>query len=212
MKKMIDVRPLISSGEINLARNLVYQDYFINRNWFPTNNRSGLRIEQVENLKVFTDDYDKVATWFGAYLAGEIIGCCRLCKRLNGKFELERYHFLPENIRQDIQVNEFNRYATHEKFTNDPMVFIKLVEFIIEYALQSNISIFSTTGINSIARYKDLGFEQCDITPFKFSETDNNYVHIVYTSNEVEKKKEFIKRCAKFIESYQQGAIPKNAA
>jgi hypothetical protein len=200
---MIDVRILILPDEINLARKLVYQDYFINREWFPTNNLSNLRIAQIENATIFTDDYDKVAIWLGAFLEGEIIGCCRLCKKINGKFELELYHYLPEYIKQDAQTNEINRYATHQNFIGNPLIFVKLMKFAVEYALQSGISIFSTTGVNSVEIHTDIGFEQCEVPPFKFSESDTNSVYLVYMPNNVKKKKEIIKRCTSIIASYQ---------
>lgn len=203
---MIDFRLLTSQNEINLARKLIYQDYFIGRNWFPTNNLSGLRIEEIENEKMYVDDYDNVAIWFGVFLNGEIIGCCRLCKRINGKFELERYkhhNFLPEYISQDLYVNELNRYATHQNFTDNPVIFFQLIKFVVEYSLEAKISIFSTTGINSITRYIDVGFEQCDVPTFKFSDSDRNFVHLVFMPNDFKKKKKIIRRCASIIESYQ---------
>jgi len=200
---MIDFRLLTSLNEINLARKLIYQDYFIGRNWFPTNNLSGLRIEKTENEKIFVDDYDNVATWFGVFHDDEIIGCCRLCKRINGKFELERYHYLPEYIRQDLHANEFNRYATHQNFTDSPVIFFQLIKFMAEYSLESESSIFSTTGINSITRYTDVGFEKCDVPKFKFSDSDSNFVHLVFMPNDYKKKKESIRRCVSIIESYQ---------
>jgi hypothetical protein len=200
---MIDLRLLISPNEVDLARKLIYQDYFINRKWFPTNNLSGVRIEQIESGKIFVDDYDDVATWFGAFLDGEIIGCCRLCRRINGTFELERYHYLPEYISQDLRANELNRYATHQNFTDSPVIFPRLIKLVVEYSLESEISIFSTTGINSVTRHTDIGFEQCDVPAFKFSDSDGDFVHLVFMSNDIKKKKEIIRRCVSIIESYQ---------
>lgn len=200
---MIDFRLLTTSSEINLARKLIYQDYFVGRNWFPKNNPSGLRIERVENDKIFADDYDKIATWFGAFLESEIIGCCRLSKRINGKFELERYHYLPEYIRQDPYASEFNRYATHRKLINNPVFFFQVIKFVVEYSLEKELSIFSTTGINSITRYTDVGFEQCDAPTFKFSDSDSNSVHLVFMPNDSKRKRDIIERCISIIESYK---------
>jgi hypothetical protein len=195
---------LTQYDEINQAKHLVYQDYFLNRKWFPENNLSGLHIEQIGNFKIFADDYDKVSSWFGVYSEGDMVGCCRLCNKLNGLFEVERYHSLPQCIERDGKVFELNRYATQLKFSNDIGIFATLMKYIAEYALQKKLHIFSTTGINDASRYVDIGFERCDVPSFKFSESDSNYVDIVYTSNKIERKKEIIKRCAMIIASQQK--------
>lgn len=198
---MINARLLNSLKEVNLARRLIYQDYFIGRNWFPVNNLSGIRIENIEKEKIFADDFDKTAIWFGAFLENEIVGCCRLCKRINGKFELERYHYLPEYISKDLRVKELNRYATHQSFTDNPVIFFHLINVVVEYSLNSEIAFFSTTGINSITRYMDAGFEKCDVPKFKFSDSDSNFVNLVFMPNDHKKKKEVIERCTSAIES-----------
>jgi hypothetical protein len=211
---MIEVKILSSPSEIHSAKHLLYQDYYYYRDitarWIPEEgNPSGLHIDHSQ--EIYSDNYDEVATWFGVYISGEIIGCCRLCTRLEGMFEIEHYlkkqkRSLPKDIKQEKLANELNRCATHEKFRRDIMIFAKLTGFVIEYSLNSNIHVFSTTGYNDIDRHKQIGYKQCKFAPFRYSESDPNFVDLVYTTDKAERKKRIIKLCATIAKSYQQKA------
>jgi hypothetical protein len=207
---MIDVAIITGSREINSAKQLIYQDYWCGKSWDPgAGNLSGLRIDHEQ--RIYTDPYDQTATWFGAYISGEIIGCCRLCKRLDGIFEIEPYlekqgRSLPDDIRLEPQASEFNRFATHEKFRGSPMVFVTLTGLVTKYSLSSKIHIFSTTGYNSVTRYKKIGFKCCDFEPFKFNESDLHKVHLVYSTDSEKRKQNIVNRCASIAESYLRKA------
>jgi hypothetical protein len=203
---MIEKRILSVPSEINLAKKLLYQDYFLDKNWTPkAGNPSGLHINHEE--KIYSDNYDSVATWFGVFISGEIIGCCRLCKRLDEMFEIEHYleHPLPDEIKNEKFANEANRFATHKKFREDFVVFALLTGLIVEYSLGSNIHIFSTTGYNDINRHKKVGYIQCNFPPFQYSKSDP-YVHLVYTTTKNEQKQNIVNQCKIIVKAYQKKA------
>jgi hypothetical protein len=204
---MIDIRMLSTPNEVNLAKHLLYQDYFLDIGWTPyEDNPSGLRVNHPQ--KVYTDNYDKVSIWFGAFIAGEIIGCCRLCQRLEGKFEIERYleSPLPSEIK-DGSFAEANRFATQKKFRRDFAIFALLTQSIVEYSLKSDIHIFSTTGYNDLDRHKEVGYVQCDIPPFQYSKSDP-FVHVIYTTTKSEQKQYIINLCKAIAKTYL-GNAPK---
>ncbi len=88
----IEVRELHDADEIDAAKHLVFQVYAFDNNWQPApDNLSGWHVETIGERNIFVDDYDEVATWYGAYQGGDLVGCCRTCARWNGFLEFERY-------------------------------------------------------------------------------------------------------------------------
>jgi hypothetical protein len=147
--------------------------------------------------------------WFGAFVADEIIGCCRLCTRLDEKFEVEHYlkqRPLPDEIRNEQNAYEANRFATRKKFKKDIGVFALITGFIVEYSLYANSHIFSTTGYNNIDWHTEVGYEQCDFPAFSYDEKLPPSVHLVYTTTNQEKKQIIVDRCKKIFATCQQKA------
>jgi hypothetical protein len=145
----------------------------------PENNPSGQQTSTINNLPVLQDRYDEVSQWFGAYLSGKIIGCCRICTRLEELFEVERYQKIPDVILQQDPLYEFNRFAV-EKGQATSMIFYGFMETIFRLALRQDFSFFSTTGMSNREMFENIGMQIFDQAPFRYSPTDPNAVNFTY--------------------------------
>jgi hypothetical protein len=195
----IEARSLLPS-EFDQARHLVYQVYVLELGWHPDpENRSGIRLTNEESYALFTDWHDPVAKWYGVFEGEELIGCCRTCSRLDGSFEVERYHEIPTYIALEPGARELNRYAVKRDYRTDNCVFLHLYRCTIEDALASGGSVFSTTGFNNITRHLEIGMIRCDIDPFRYEKTDPHPVELVSTTSDANTLQGILTRCNELL-------------
>ena len=173
----IEVRELHDADEIDAAKHLVFQVYAFDNKWQPApDNLSGWHVERIGERNIFVDDYDEVATWYGAYQGGDLVGCCRTCARRNGLLEFERYvrrylHWYPERyceryqslldcIAKERRAREVNRSAVKRDFRASVIIFVKLRRLIVRSALQNMTPLFLTNDIDDIAKYEKIGMQR----------------------------------------------------
>ncbi len=108
----MEARILTDKREIIEAKKLAYEVLVKELKWEITpDNPSGLHVKELPEGKVLWDDYDTVATWLGVFEENTLVGSLRICRRLNGKFELEHYYSLLDFIQKDEFAVELTRLA-----------------------------------------------------------------------------------------------------
>ena len=113
----MEARVLTDKQEIIEAKKLAYEVLVKEQKWeIKPNNPSGLHIKDFPEGKVLWDDYDTVATWLGVFQENILVGSLRICRRLNGKFELEHYHSLLDFIQKDELAVEVTRLAVEKNY------------------------------------------------------------------------------------------------
>ena len=102
---------ILTGSEIDEAQKLACEVLVWEQDWIIPENPTGLRVEG-DRLR---DAYDPIATWFGIFDGNALIGCHRICGRLHGSFELERYHPLPDFIERSNSAVEGTRLAVKKE-------------------------------------------------------------------------------------------------
>lgn len=104
----MDARILIGE-DVRCAQSLAAKVLVKEQGWrIPSPNPTRLRVED----GLLLDDYDSTAAWFGVFDADELVGCLRVCSRLEGEFELERYwREVPSFITDEPAAWEATRFA-----------------------------------------------------------------------------------------------------
>lgn len=176
----IDIQALRTPEEIEQVRHFLYRAYVIDMRWKPAKgNPSKQSIRLKNGVWILQDKYDKVSRWFGAYHAGELTGCCRLCTRLEGSFEVEHYQALPAIILQQDPLYEFNRFAfKNDHFADD--LFLHFMQTVFELAIEEDFVFFSTTGMNNRKDFEKIGMHIFGQTPFRYHPTDRYSVDFTY--------------------------------
>lgn len=106
-------------------------------------NPCGLHVKNLPEGKVLCDDYDTVATWLGVFEENTLVGCMRICRRLNGKFELECYHELLDFIKEDELAMEATRLVVRKKYRGSWAILI-LVRTLFQILLENGGYLFAT--------------------------------------------------------------------
>lgn len=133
---------VLADHEIYLAQSLCYEVLVLEQSWvIHSNNPTQLEVK----VGRLCDIYDSVATWFGVFEANHLIACHRNCIRLNGFFELEHYHDLPEFIQQDELAIEGTRLAVRKE-SRSSLAILQLIRFEFKYLLQQGFNTLFTTG------------------------------------------------------------------
>ncbi|NEP78792.1 MAG: GNAT family N-acetyltransferase [Okeania sp. SIO3B3] len=132
----MEARILTDEQEIIEAKKLAYEVLVKEQKWeIKPDNPSGLHIKDLPQGKVLWDDYDTVATRLGVFEENTLVGCLRICGRLNGKFELEHYHSLLDFIHKDELAVEITRIAVWKKYRFS-MVILLLFRLTYESLLE----------------------------------------------------------------------------
>lgn len=178
----IGIKHITDMPSLTYVRHFLYKVYVEHLKWLPdTDNKSGIHIAIEGGFQVFTDDYDDVSDWYGAYIDDEIVGCFRASKRVEGQFELERYHYLPTFLKKDASLRELNRFAVHPQYENTPVIYVLFLRYIVDWASRNNVPLFSTTGMHNLTRvYNVVGIKTSDVASFRYAPSDPNLIKIVY--------------------------------
>eukprot|EP01084_Bolivina_argentea_P003023 5642_1 len=105
--KFVNIRLLLSHKDIEAAQKILYLCHIKlpDNPWkFSKNNPSQIRIEYCANGDgKLVDKYTKTAYWFGAFVAGKLIGCLRaIVVKKSEKLEMETYLSFPKSISNKI--------------------------------------------------------------------------------------------------------------
>jgi hypothetical protein len=174
-------KPLKDKHEIKMAQKLVYQVFVEEMGWIPQmDNPSGIKFIDEQDCKLFLDDFDNEANWFGSFHNQELIACWRFCEPKNGKFELENYHPIPEFLKTSKSL-EVTRLAIHQKYRKTSRVMLNLTQTSYKYLCHSFDYTFAAVEFpNPGNLYLKLGLRKVDIKPFKYSYLDKNVVQLIY--------------------------------
>lgn len=132
----MEARILTDEQEIIEAKKLAYEVLVKEQKWeIKPDNPSGLHIKNLPQGKLLWDDYDTVATRLGVFQENILVGSLRICRRLDGKFELECYHELLDFIREDHLGMEITRLAVAKQYRQSVaalMLFLLLYQIFLE--------------------------------------------------------------------------------
>lgn len=157
---MITARKL-QPDEIPTAKRLLYDVYTGDLNWHPpADNPSMWRTSQLDGEPVFTDRFEEVSEWFGAFAAGLLVGAVRLITPLQNMLEIEYYYDIPKSLRQLGPAAEMNRMVIRDHQKNAAAI-IPLFQVCIETLLaRKTASLFVATTIPSPTDFLlKIGFE-----------------------------------------------------
>ncbi|NES83401.1 MAG: GNAT family N-acetyltransferase [Moorea sp. SIO1G6] len=178
----MNARVLTEEQEIIEAKKIAYEVLVKEEKWeLPADNPSGLHVKDLPQGKVLWDDYDTVATWLGVFEHNSLVGCLRICRRFKGKFELERYHELPDFIKQDKLAVEGTRLAVRKHYRQSTAVF-KLLKLLYKDLLYSNGGYLFGTGFlpNPGKLYvNEFGMTKHGL-PFRYHPEDPKEVYLYY--------------------------------
>lgn len=180
---MFYTKVLSSPEEISEVKRLLYLIYIKELGWqFSVNNPSGLIILHEGRHKYLHDKFDSVSTWFGVYHHNTLVGCIRSIRRIDGAFELEQYHALPEFLNHDSDVVETNRLAILPEYRGTNAIYL-LSAFAIEYEYNRGVRYsFTTAPLPGIGFFyiRKLGYQRVKLPPFKYHPSDENTVTLMY--------------------------------
>ena len=178
----ITTRVLSSENDFLQAKHLVHEIFIkeLKRN-FPSNNPSGVRVSKKNGLNLLEDDFDEWATWIGAFHNDKLVGCNRHFTPLNGQFEIERYHKLPNSVTDKKNVVESNRLVVDPEYRS-----LGIMDNIFKYALsyfenqgiQYSICTAKVPGIGTLYIRK-VGYELVDNISFKYNPSDEEEVKVM---------------------------------
>lgn len=142
----MEARILTSQQDVIEAKKLAYEVLIKELEWsLRSDNPSGLHIKDIPAGKILCDDYDAVATWFGAFEQNKLVGSLRICKRLNSIFELERYRPLLDFLEKDELACEATRFAVRKPYRRASAV-LRLYILTLKFLLDNKGGYLFTTG------------------------------------------------------------------
>ena len=179
-KSALQSKALKTDREIKNAQRLIYQVFVKEMGWIPDPaNFSGIRFVGDAEGKRFVDDFDPVATWFGTFHNQELIACWRFCEPLDGKFELEHYHPIPEFLKAAKSL-EITRLVIHPQYRSRSRVMLHLTQTAYKHLCDQFDYTFAAVGFPYPGNlYLKLGAKQADVKPFKYSPLDKNEVQLI---------------------------------
>ncbi|MBN2545070.1 MAG: hypothetical protein JXB50_04675 [Spirochaetes bacterium] len=195
----IDIKELVKSDDIILAKNLLYNIYIDEFNWnFPNPNPSGLKIEKNENINIIVDKFDEISNWIGVFIEKKIAACCKFCQRLNGKFELELYQNIPDFILKDPNAVEINKLVIKKEFRGK-FLLLNIAKFLYTNFMNSYSTIFTTAvfPMPGLLYTQNLGFKKTDLDPFKYIKEQKDYVNLLFIPGDKNYKCNHLKKLIK---------------
>ncbi|CAG8575761.1 6232_t:CDS:2, partial [Cetraspora pellucida] len=83
---MYEIRVIENESYLEDSQRLLYRVYVEEQGWlFSKNNPAGLRVKDGRLM----DNRSYIATVFGLFCKDRLIGTGRICRRVNGKFEIQ---------------------------------------------------------------------------------------------------------------------------
>ncbi|UIE39638.1 GNAT family N-acyltransferase [Leptodesmis sichuanensis] len=173
-------RPLQIEQHIKLAQRLVHQVFVEEMGWIPDPlNPSGIRCVDDRLGKLFVDDFDEAAIWFGTFHHGHLIACWRFCPPRNGKFELEHYHPIPDFLKTSASL-EVTRLVIYPQYRQRSRVLLNLAQTTHQHLRDQFNYVFAAVEFPHPGNlYLKLGLKRAGVSPFKYSPVDQNEVEIV---------------------------------
>lgn len=107
-------------------------------------NSSGLHVQNLPEGKVLCDDYDTVATWLGVFDGNTLACSTRICRRLNGKFELECYRELLDFIKEDELAMQVTRLVVRKKYRGSRAI-LMLFKLLFQIFWENGGYLFATS-------------------------------------------------------------------
>lgn len=178
---MMEARILTDEGEIIEAKKLAYEVLVEELKWeIKPDNPSGLYVKELPEGKVLWDEYDAVATWLGVFEENTLVGCLRICRRLNGKFELELYRELLDFIREDELAMECTRFSFSKRYRRSGAILI-LVRLVFKIFLENGGYLFTTGFFPHPGKLyvNKFGLTRHE-TPFSYYPDDPQEVYLYY--------------------------------
>jgi len=179
-QKYLYVSRALVQEEFPLAQRLVYQVFVDEIGWIPElSNPSGIRFEIWKNSPIFVDNYDSVAQWFGTFHHDRLIACWRFCKPLDDRFELERYHPIPDSLKQSSSL-EVTRLVIHPCYRHTSRILLHLARSTYQELWKSFDNVFTAVAFpNPGNLYLKLGAKKLDLPPFKYLSSDLSEVSLI---------------------------------
>ncbi|MDY7003901.1 MAG: hypothetical protein SWX82_08065 [Cyanobacteriota bacterium] len=177
----MEARILTDEQEIIEAKKLAYEVLVKEQKWeIKPDNPSGLHIKNLPQGKVLWDNYDTVATRLGVFQENTLVGSQRICRRLNGKFELECYHELLDFIREDDLAIESTRFVFAKQYRQSVAVLI-LLRLLFQILLENGGYLFTTGFFPNPGKLyvNKFGFTRHEI-PFRYYPDDPQEVYLYY--------------------------------
>jgi PAS domain S-box-containing protein len=194
---------LTDSEQIDEACALLHTIYIEKMQWkFCPDNPSQIRIETRDGKKLLVDKFTQLATWFGVYYEGKMIGCTRVQGiDKNGRLELEGYENTDAlhsyfSTRKDKCV-ELVKFAFLPDYVT-PGIIRTLFTTVFEYCEKNGYSPLTTTH-NSFLKnmFQKIGFplkvehafkyEPHDPLPVNFYFADHAKSEVSHIINSLEK-------------------------
>ena len=177
----MEARVLTQEQEIIAAQKLAYEVQVEELQWqLQPDNPSGLHIKELPQGKILCDDYDTVATWLGVFQQDTLVGCQRNCRRLNGKFELERYHELLDFIQKDELAWETTRLSIKKSYRRTTAILI-LYRLLYQILLKTGGYLFGAAPFPNPGKLyiNKFGITRHEI-PFRYHPEDPQEVYLYY--------------------------------
>lgn len=177
----MEARILTDEQEIIEAKKLAYEVLVKEQKWeIKADNPSGLHIKYLPQGKLLWDDYDTVATRLGVFQENTLVGSLRICRRLNGKFELECYHELLDFIREDDLAIESTRFVFAKEYRRSVAVLI-LLRLLFQIVLEKGGYLFTTGFFPNPGKLyvNKFGFTRHEIS-FLYYPDDPQEVYLYY--------------------------------
>ncbi|NET16151.1 MAG: hypothetical protein F6K08_26665 [Okeania sp. SIO1H6] len=172
---------LTEKREIIEAKKLAYEVSVKEQKWeIKPDNPSGLHVKELPEGKVLSDDYDTVATWLGVFQENTLVGSQRICRRLNGTFELECYHELLDFIREDDLAMESTRFVFAKQYRQSVAV-LMLFRLLYQIFLEKGGYLFGTAFFPNPGKLyvNKFGGTRHEI-PFRYYPDDPQEVYLYY--------------------------------
>jgi hypothetical protein len=163
MFKYYKIRKL-NRSEIIEAQKLLYRDYKFEQKWEIPLNPSNVRYEN-ERLR---DDFELIATWFGAFYKGQIVGCLRYIPARAGKLEVSRYI----DFKIEDSAIELNRLSIDKKHRGGYVLDIITIKAYL-HAIKHGYKVAYTTSPPPLAKiFINLGWNDTGVI-FKYNPDDS---------------------------------------
>lgn len=177
----MEARILTDEGEIIEAKKLAYEVLVEELKWeIKPDNPSGLHVKELPEGKVLWDNYDTVATRLGVFEENTLVGSMRICRRLNGKFELELYRELLDFLREDELAMEATRLAIRKGYRRSG-AFLILIRLLFQIFLENGGYLLTTGFFPHPGKLyvNKLGLTRHEV-PFRYYPDDPQEVYLYY--------------------------------
>ncbi|ORY03451.1 hypothetical protein K493DRAFT_297457 [Basidiobolus meristosporus CBS 931.73] len=164
---------------INQIQRLLYTVYIEEGKWkFNPANPAGIRI--VDDRLI--DNRDDIATYFGAFSNKKLIGCCRICPRHEGLFEIQSYTSKPLSLLNTKNLVEGSRSAVLPEY-REHGVFRIMFREVLQYCYQRDLLLFTCTSSKELRRvFQIIDFQWLRISHSNMNPTTQKSANCLWSS------------------------------